>query len=201
MPLALVLCGVVLFASMFLPFPAAFGIAMALWAHAAGVPLAAVFGLYLLQDVLSYIAVAWLLRFVARRWARRRILRGSLLPAGLVPATLSRRVRRAMPDSLPSAPGLLTVTMLSFYAGAALAATRRSGALRAALVVIGIDALKYANGLAVAVGAIHVLPRAPWTLLVASMAGMAVMLFWRGCVGLSPLIPAPRRVRSDSRGR
>lgn len=200
MPLALVLCGVVLFASMFLPFPAAFGIAMALWAHAAGVPLAAVFGLYLLQDVLSYIAVAWLLRFVARRWARRRILRRSLLPAGLVPAALSRRVRGVQPSSLPST-GLLTVTMLSFYAGAALAATRRSGALRAALVVIGIDMLKYANGLAVAVGAIHVLPRAPWTLMLASMAGMAVMLFWRGCIGLSPLIPAPRRVRSDSRGR
>src|SRR5579883_2374240 len=140
MPLALVLCGVVLFASMFLPFPAAFGIAMALWAHAEGVPLAAVFGLYLLQDVLSYIAVAWLLRFVARRWARRRILRRSVFPAGLVPAALSRRMRGVQPDALPSA-GLLTVTMLSFYAGAALAATRRSGALRAALVVIGIDML------------------------------------------------------------
>ena len=199
MPFALVMCGVVLFASMFLPFPAAFGIAMALWAHAEGVPLAAVFGLYLLQDVLSFIAVAWLLRFVARHWARRRWWRGRVLPAGLVPGALSRPLRRAMPSSLPAAPGLLTVTMLSFYAGAALAATRRSGALRAALVVIGIDMLKYANGLAVAVGAIHVLPQAPWTLMLASMAGMAVMLFWRGCVGLSPLIPAPRRVHSESR--
>lgn len=196
MPLALVLIGVALFATMFLPFPAAFGIAMALWAHAAGVPLVAVFGLYLLQDVLSYIAVHWLLRFVARRWARRRVWRRRLLPAGLVPARISRRLPRIAPNSLPSA-GLLTVTMLSFYAGAALAATRRSGAVRGALVVIGIDMLKYANGLAVAVGAIHILPRAPWTLMLASMAGMAVMLFWRGCAGLSPLVPASRRLLVD----
>ncbi|HEY7295740.1 MAG TPA: hypothetical protein VH916_11910 [Dehalococcoidia bacterium] len=196
MPLALVVSGVILFASMFLPLPAAFGIAMALWAHAAGVPLAAVFGLYLLQDVLSYIAVSWLLRAMARRWGRRRSPRGSRLPAGI-----SHRLPRLIPGSLPSAPGLLSVTLLSFYAGAAIAATRRSGALRGAIVVIGVDAVKYANGLAVAVGAVHLLPHAPWTLMIASVAGMAVVLFWRGCAGLSPLVPAYRRLRGDGTGR
>ncbi|HZU77162.1 MAG TPA: hypothetical protein VFA70_10390, partial [Dehalococcoidia bacterium] len=69
MHLELISAAVVLFASMFIPLPSPAGLAIALWALATGVPLPAVIGLYVLQDVLSFTAIRTLLPRLSQRYA------------------------------------------------------------------------------------------------------------------------------------
>src|SRR5262249_14879624 len=75
--------------------------------------------------------------------------------------------------------GLISASLASFYAGAAWSAVTGLGSARSAAVVIGTDVLKYSNGLAVALGAAHMLPSNPYTLLAASFAGLATIPLMR----------------------
>jgi hypothetical protein len=163
MPLPLVLVVVALFAAMLLPLPAPFGIAMALWALSAGLPLPAVFALYLLQDLFSVLV---LLRVVP--WLRRT-------PLARLGAWVPQQVRIALRPATAEA-GLISVTLLSFYVGVMLACLRGRALLRSLAIVITIDVLKYANGIGVALGVAHVLPSSPWTMVVAPLAGLSTTI-------------------------
>jgi hypothetical protein len=187
MPLPLPLVALLLFAAMLLPLPAPAGLAIALWALGLGLPLPALLAIYVLQDLLAYTVI-------------RRALRSRHTPFVSLGRLLPSRIRRPIATSLQpisAEGGLLTATLLSFYAGATLAAARRTAVLRSAMVVVGVDVAKYANGLAVALGAAHVLPDSPLALVIAPLAGLAAI----GAVGLlrrprrQPQ-PVPVRVRS-----
>jgi hypothetical protein len=177
MPATLLFDALLLFALMLLPLPAPLGLAVALWALGAGLPLPAVLIIYIVQDVLTYTAI-------------RRLLASPQQPLARLNHQLPRPMQRIVSANvrpMSGEGGLCTATLLSFYAGAALAAVRRTAVLRSAALVVGVDVLKYANGLAVALGAAHVLPTTPLTMLFAPLAGVGAML-------LCGLIRRERRV-------
>lgn len=164
----ILLCAVILFASMFLPLPAPVGLALALWALDEGVPLPLVLGLYLLQDVLTFLAIRRLLPALGRRFPAQVAALRTRIPARLRPI-LSPAPR----TSASGGAGLFSAALVSFYAGAALAAVQRGAAVKSAALVIAADLLKWLNGLAIALGAAHTLPSSPYTPIAASLAGLA----------------------------
>jgi hypothetical protein len=162
MSLALLAVALLLFATMLLPLPAPVGLAIALWALGLGLPLPVVLAIYLAQDVLTYTVI-------------RRALASSRNPLPALVQRMPRAAQRLLAASLRPVSGeggLLTATLLSFYAGAALAAARRTAVLRSAALVVGVDVAKYANGLAVALGAARLLPASPLTMVAAPFAGL-----------------------------
>ncbi|HLZ71247.1 MAG TPA: hypothetical protein VKV26_15200 [Dehalococcoidia bacterium] len=170
MDLFIVLVAVALFATMLMPLPAPAALAVVLWALDCGVPLPLVLALYLAQDVLSYLAIQRLLPALTRR---HRSLSG--IVARGAPAWLRRRLSGGVHGTASSRAGLFSASLVSFYAGAALATLHNGAALRSAAVVIAADVLKWANGLALALGLAHALPGSPWTTLAASAAGLALI--------------------------
>ena len=164
----ILLSAVVLFAGMFLPLPAPLGLALVLWALSEGVPLPLVCGLYLLQDILSFLAIRQLLPALGRRFPAQLAMLHARIPrrlrALLNPAAHAHRGAGA---------GLFSAALISFYAGAALAAVQRGAALKSAALVIAADLIKWVNGLAIALGAAHTLPDSPWTPLAASLLGLS----------------------------
>ncbi len=175
----LALVALALFATMFLPLPAPASLAVVLWALGCGVPFPAVLALYLIQDVLSYLAIQRLLPSLARSGRARAMGGARPLPRWL-PGFVTETGGAAM-----SGAGLFSAALLSFYAGAALAAARNGATLRSAALVIGADVLKWANGLALALGAAHVLPDSPWATIAASL----------GMLALIPLVRLAQRTR------
>ncbi|GEM_PF-2359437 len=164
------LVAVALFATMFLPLPAPAALAVVLWALDCGVPFPVVLSLYLTQDVLSYLAIQRLLPALARR---HHSLSG--VAARALPAWLRRRLRGGVRGTAASGAGLFSASLVSFYAGASLAALRNGTALRSAALVIAADVLKWVNGLAIALGVARALPNSPWTTLAASAAALALI--------------------------
>lgn len=167
MHLPLVVVGLLLFATMLSPLPAAAGIAIALWALHAGVPLPALAGMYLLQDVLTYTAIGRLLPRLTGRVSRRTNVWLERVPAR-VRGPLGLMLRPAAGGS-----GLFSAALISFYAAAGLAVLRNRSPFRSAAIVIGTDMAKYFNGLAVALGFTFVLPSSPYTVPIASVVAMA----------------------------
>lgn len=170
---ALLVAALALFASMFLPLPAPLGLAISLWALGAGVPLPLVLALYLTQDLVIYSAIRRLAPALAHGPAAN-------IAAHLPPPIRSFAARALRPATAESA--LLPAALLSFYAGVALATMRRTAALRSAAIVIGVDVLKYANALAVALGAARLLPRSPLATVAAPLAGFAAALAVAGAL-------------------
>ena len=182
----LVTVATLLFASMFIPLPSAAGLGMALWALATGVPLPAIIGMYVLQDIVAFAAMRHLLP--------RLVDRCSALGAGWI-ASLPPWAQRLFVRLAPRNAGhatVITATLLSFYAGAALAVLRHGATLRTGTLVIGTDVFKYVNGLLLALGIIQILPSSPWTFAAASMAGVAMAPVLRTTSRL--LRPAPATV-------
>lgn len=169
-----------LFLSMFVPLPSPAGLAITLWALAEGVPLPLVIGLYVAQDLLTFALI--------RRFAPR-------LSAGIaawidrLPSPAARLLRSVGAPAGCARAGLLSASLASFYAGAAWSSIAGLAPARSAAVVIGADVLKYANGLAVALGAAHVLPSSPFTLLAAPLAGLAAMPLMRLLPPRRPVVP------------
>jgi hypothetical protein len=164
----IVLVAIALFATMLLPLPSPAALAVVLWALDCGVPLPIVLALYLAQDVLAYLAIQRL-PALARR---HRSL--SDRAARVLPAWLQRRLAGGIRGATSGA-GIFSASLVSFYAGAMLAAARNGATLRSAVLVIGADVLKWANGLALALGVAHALPVSPWATLTASAAGLALI--------------------------
>jgi hypothetical protein len=179
------LVALALFATMFLPLPAPAAFAVVLWALGCGVPFPVVLALYLTQDVLSYLAIQRLLPALARR----RRLDGERADYTL-PGWLRRYLGslKGAQGAATSGAGLFSAALLSFYAGAALAAARNGATLRSAALVIGADVLKWANGLALALGLAHALPASPWATIAASL----------GVLALIPLLRLAQRVRRSA---
>jgi hypothetical protein len=168
MHVQLVVCAAALFASMFVPLPSPFGLAMALWALASGLPLPAIISIYFVQDVLAYTAIARMVRAAAGR-SSHRLHRWT----DRIPYSVRRVASRSVKPVITGDGGLFSATMVSFYAGCFLASLRSVAPIRSAIIVIGLDCAKYANGLAMALGAIHILPSSPWSMAAASMIGLA----------------------------
>lgn len=188
-----------LFATMFLPLPAPAALAVVLWALDSGVPFSVVLALYLTQDVLSYLAIQRLLPVLVRRghWDgqnRDRRLSGWLL-RHLGPLIGYLRNLQGARSAATSGVGLFSAALLSFYAGATLAATRNGAGLRSATLVIGADVLKWANGLALALGLAHALPASPWTTVTASLTVLALIPALRLLQRARRPAPAPALVR------
>jgi hypothetical protein len=164
----LFITALLLFGSMFLPLPSPVGLALSLWAVGAGVALPAVLLLYVLQDVLTYTALGRLLPRIKMRFAGRTCALWNRVPP------LIRRALTAMFSPAGSGgAGLFSAALLSFYAGAILGALRDGSPLHSALIVIGTDVMRYANGLAVALGAAFLLPSSPYSIAAASLLGFA----------------------------
>ena len=163
------LVALALFATMFLPLPAPASLAVVLWALGCGVPFPVVLALYLTQDVLSYLAIQRLLPRLARRSRALGMGFARPLPRWLPGFATETR------GAATSGAGLFSAALLSFYAGAALAAARQGASLRSAALVIGADLLKWANGLALAIGAAHALPASPWATIAASLGVLALL--------------------------
>ncbi len=182
---SLLITALLLFASMFMPLPSPVGLALSLWAIGAGVPLPAVLALYLLQDVLTYTALGRLLPAVRVRFSDRLTIWLDHLPA------LVRRPLSALfnPVGIGGA-GLFSEALISFYAGAVLGALRGNSQLRSGAIVIGTDVARFANGLAVALGAAVLLPSSPYSLVAASLLGFAAAPLFR--------LVASRRSRANA---
>jgi hypothetical protein len=194
-----------LFATMFLPLPAPAALAVILWALDSGVPFPVVLALYLTQDVLSFLAIQRLLPVLVRRgrwdgqnrdrrlpgWLRRNL--GSLI--GSVRHVEHVDHVEGARGAATSGVGLFCAALLSFYAGATLAATRNGATLRSATLVIGADVLKWANGLALALGLARTLPASPWTTLAASLGVLALISALRLLQRARRPAPAPALVR------
>lgn len=164
-----------LFATMFLPLPAPAALAVVLWALDSGVPFPVVLALYLTQDMLSYLAIQRLLPVLVRRGRWDGQNRDRRLPGWLRRSLGALRNLQAARSAETSGVGLFSAALLSFYAGATLAATRNGAGLRSATLVIGADVLKWANGLALALGLAHALPTSPWITLSASLGVLALI--------------------------
>ena len=162
----LLITAALLFASMFVPLPSPVGLAVSLWAVGEGVPLPAVLGLYVLQDVVSYTAVH---RVVPRLTIHLAAWSGRL------PVRLRRPVALLLRPAVGGG-GLFSAALISFYAAAAIAALREHASLRSAAIVIATDVVKYVNGLAVALGAAFVLPHGPISTVAASLLGLTAAL-------------------------
>ena len=156
------------FTGMCLPLPSPLGIAMALWALRMGVPLPALLGLYVAQDMLSFTAIGRLMPQLRRRFGAR--VNWSRFVPVRIRRPLVLHVRPATSQS-----GLFAVALASFYAAAALATLRDAAPFRSAAIVITTDVVKYANGIAVALGATVLLPSSPYTIAIASFTGLAVV--------------------------
>jgi len=168
-----ILSAAILFGVMLLPLPSPVGLAAVLWAMAAGVSLPVVLGLYILQDVVAYLAIRRALPMLASRYAVQTAWLRSKTPARL------SRLAAAELQPVSGGAGLFSASFVSFYAGAALAALQNAELLRSAALVIVADTLKYLNGLALALGAAHVLPASPCTTLAASLLGLALLPVWK----------------------
>lgn len=192
MDIFIALVALVLFATMFLPLPAPAALTVVIWALGYGVPFPVVLALYLTQDVLSYLAIQRLLPVLARRGRLDGERAGYTLPAWL------RRYLsflKGAQGAATSGAGLFSAALLSFYAGATLAAARNGATLRSAALVIGADVLKWANGLALALGLAHALPASPWATIVASLGVLALVPLLRLAQGLRRSVPAPIPIR------
>ncbi len=189
------LTALVLFASMFIPLPSPVGLALSLWAIGAGVPLPAVLALYVLQDVLTYTALGRVLPAIRARFSDRL---GAWMQQ--LPAPIRRPLLALFSPAGVGGAGLFSAALMSFYAGAILAALRAHSPLRSAAIVIGTDVARFANGLAVALGAAFLLPASPYSLVAASLLGFAVAPLLRlfalhrdPAPAVSPLIPLSSR--------
>ncbi|HZQ34467.1 MAG TPA: hypothetical protein VFD32_00940 [Dehalococcoidia bacterium] len=188
MDLFIALVALALFATMFLPLPAPAALAVVLWALGTGVPLPVVLALYLAQDVLSYLAIQRLLPKLARAadgGTNSRRLPGWL--SGYAPR---------LPGAATSGVGLFSAALLSFYAGAALAAARNGATLRSAALVIGADVLKWTNGLALTLGLAHAVPASPWAPIAASLGVLALIPLLRFAQRMRRPAAAPALVRA-----
>lgn len=182
----LIACAAALFASMFIPLPSPFGLAMALWALAMGLPLPAILGIYVFQDVLAYTAIARMVRSLAGR-SSHRLHRWT----DRVPPRLRYLASRSVKPVVTGNGGLFSATMVSFYAGCVLSALRSAAPIRSALIVIGLDCAKYLNGLAMALGAIHLLPSSPWSMAAGSMIGLLATPLLRLAMSQARRMPMP----------
>jgi hypothetical protein len=193
-PVQLAVCAVALFASMFIPLPSPFGLAMALWALAMGLPLPAILGIYIFQDVLAYTAIARVVRSAAGRSSHR--LHGW---RNRIPARLRQLTARSVRPVFTGDGGLFSATMVSFYAGCVLSSLRSAAPIRSAVIVIGLDCAKYINGLAMALGAIHLLPSSPWSMAAGSMIGLIATPVFKLALNNARRVPVPAYATIRSR--